>query len=1289
MSHNLRSPLELPLQGSALIEASAGTGKTYTIAAQYVRFILAHIESKGAAPLRSEPLLPPQILVVTFTKAATAELKERIRQRLVDAADWFRQPPDRQSGDVVIDGLREQYAPEQWSACAYALQTASEWMDEASVKTIHSWCQSVLREHAFSSGSLFAQTLSTDLEHIRLDAARDYWRSFIYPLSADALQAVRSVAATPHALMARVNKVWAQPVSAGLAGSMPAGFRSTDLAIEQWVAEAQARYAENLLVQHRAWQQHLPRWYVLIDQGEQRGLFNKPRTINSKKSRKDFAGIEQWLQLDAADALKEPPALSKALLDNYGPAKFPSLYEGELPPMDLLNALADLQAAIKRKVDISQPLLDHARQWIKQRFSDQLHQQALMGFDDIIEQTRRALLGEHGDTLSEVLRSQYPVAMIDEFQDTDPDQYAIFNAVYDIAQSRDDTSVCLIGDPKQAIYAFRGADIFTYLQARRDTQGRHYTLSTNFRSTQAMVSAVNGIFLPAESEQAGQAFLFDNRQGQPVPYIAAQARGHVGKLVFGPELAPDAEPKALTLWMAQLSDPEQQGSDNKPLSKEAYRELYAQHCAGYITDLLNSARAERTGIEQPNGEFTPLQSKDIAILVSTHQEGHLIQNALRERGIASVYLSDRNSVYDSAIAEDLYRVLLACASPGERTLVQNALYTHLLAQPLAELERLQHDDLAWDRQVEQFFELSAVWQTQGVLAMMYRLADMFAIAARLLSDVGGERLLTDYLHLAELLQTAATTLDGEQALLRYLHEQIFQREVSSHKVNAQPADEQIVRLESDAELIQIVTVHKSKGLEYPLVFLPFASLCRPVKASDEVFFYHDDNGQRQQALNADSTVLALADQERLAEDVRKLYVALTRARYACWVGVAPAGDWAQSAIAHLAGCFGAENPQLFSQAVSETWASHPCIQLGTVSQSHQREKSPQREKSLQQQLKVQDDDSATEIKVCRMPAGHSFTPWWIASYSALKYGALREPQSALESTLLESTLLEQSLPTQEVAETVEPAAPPVGHHQATLHDLPRGAGPGTFLHNLLEDAATIGFAKVAEQPDVRSALVEKRCRHGQWKARCEQLDQWLGAYLKQPFPLPGNKSSGGRGQVALADLHRYKAEPEFWLSVSGVSAERIDALVAASVMPQYPRPGLQGNYLNGMLKGFMDLVFEHDGQYFIVDYKSNYLGADDSAYTVAAMRDNILSSRYDMQYVLYTLALHKLLKNRLGDKYDYEQHIGGVVYLFLRGYSAPGAGAFTDKPPRALIEQLDALFMIKGAENSNIYGEQA
>ena len=354
MSITLQSPAQLPLQGSVLIEASAGTGKTYTIAALYVRFILAHVprrtdissEPNEHKPVREKPLLPADILVVTFTKAATAELKDRIRQRLVEAAQVFK--TDTLHPDPFLNALKAEFAQEYWPSCSYALQLASEAMDEASIKTIHSWCQSVLREHAFSSGSLFSQQLLTDLELIKLDAVRDYWRNFVYPLSSSNYQHFIQVATTPHDLLARINGLWdlVTPVTE------PLHFNAI-------YTTALAQHQAALRQAHLSWQSMLERYLALIEQATLQQWFTKPRTYNSKKARIDLQSIADWLALPVDAAMQQLPQLKDSVLKNYG-KEFLAHYTGHALAEDFPAALLELQQLLTQQPDIRPALFQHA-----------------------------------------------------------------------------------------------------------------------------------------------------------------------------------------------------------------------------------------------------------------------------------------------------------------------------------------------------------------------------------------------------------------------------------------------------------------------------------------------------------------------------------------------------------------------------------------------------------------------------------------------------------------------------------------------------------------------------------------------------------------------------------------------------------------------------------------------------------------------------------------------------------------------------------------------------------------
>ncbi|MDX1705376.1 exodeoxyribonuclease V subunit beta [Pseudidiomarina sp.] len=1208
-------PLRFPLHNSRLIEASAGTGKTYTIAALYLRLVLNH----GNQDERfGDFLTPEQILVVTFTDAATEELRDRIRARLSEAAAYFRQQTDQADG--FLQGLRAEYADaEAWPALARKLELAAQSMDEAAVHTIHGWCNRMLREHAFASGSLFSQQLNTDTKQHWLTAARDYWRTFIAPLTAQQVDAYRLLTSefnSPEAIYAGVRNLLNDVPTADLAP--PAQLLSEVQQAEQQLREE---------FHSKPWQSWLADARVFLDE------VIASKQAHGNKLRRDR--VSNWLQsLDewaAALALGESAALTPSLTESawqrLTPDGLRDALHIPLPEHPLWQTLEELHHSSRALPTIRTPLLHHAAQWLQRRFSALQQQRAEMGFDDMLSRLRDALRGKHGRSLAATIRAQFPVAMIDEFQDTDPTQYEIFDRVYQLKEPLPQTGIFLIGDPKQAIYSFRNADIYTYLQARRATAGRHYTLAVNFRSTDAMVAAANQLFERAREYPRG-AFLFGTTEDNPVPFTAVKANGLSRHFVIGDQPGP-----ALRLDVLQASDKEK-----KPVLQAAL----AAQTAEQIVTLLNDPSS---GFKHDDGSFARIQPGDIAILVNSAKEAAVIRSALRERAVQSVYLSDRDSVFAGAMASDLLRILQACAAPRDPGLLRAALASSLLALSLAALDLLNTDELEWDRRADQFLDYHELWQQRGVLAMLQRILHDFSVPARLLREDGGERQLTDILHLAELLQQQSALVEGRTGLLRYLAEHI---QLASDEGNRTDAAEQQVRLESDSQLVQVITIHKSKGLQYPLVFLPFISNCParhrrvsyPAKyhnAADELCLAYDKDdveGSQQ------------ADLERLAEDVRKLYVAVTRAQFATFIGLAPFQEFKDTALCYLAsGEFGSKVE--FGELVA---------QLSDLPQQKFEIDSPL--------TRYQADraDGGTLVS-CSMPAGHRMERWWVASYSALKYG---EQITADDADALNS-LEARHEQTSEVAATPEREPDP-----ASLHGFPKGAQPGTFLHNLLEDAANAGFAVLAADGDKLAQLVNERTRLEPWHSHQQMLRDWLHDYLQTPFK--ASPEGGADTTFTLAGLSSYQPEPEFWFATHQVRAQQLDQLVREHILPGQARPQVLPSQLNGMLKGFIDLVFEHEGRYYVADYKSNYLGPDASSYARTAMRDKILGSRYDMQYVIYTLALHKLLKARMGNAYDYDHHIGGAVYLFMRGYQADTAGAFFDRPPRELIERLEQLF---------------
>ncbi len=1204
--------LAFPLRGSQLIEASAGTGKTFTISALYLRLILGH---GGTESGFGRELLPPQILVVTFTDAATKELRDRIRTRLAEAARFFRD--EINAPDALVEQLRHQFPAEQWAACAGRLDIAAHWMDEAAVSTIHSWCQRMLREHAFDSGSLFTQTLETDHSDLLGEVLRDYWRLFCYPMHGDALNWVRTHWSGPGALLPRVRALFgsSRPVESG--DQTPAQ-----------IIEACLQERRQALTQLKApWLQWAQELRDICLQGV------AAKAVDGRKMQARY--FEPWfekLSAWAADEAQEQLDLGTGFT-RLTPEGMAEAWKGEPPHHPALDAIRELKTALDALPSPDAAVLEHAARWVSARFEAEKRRRAEMGFDDMLLRLDAALQAEGGERLATLIREQFPVALIDEFQDTDPVQYRIFEAIYSIEDNALDTGLFLIGDPKQAIYAFRGADIYTYLRARHATRGRLHTLDTNFRSSHAMVNGVNHVFERAELRDIGRgAFLFREGSDNPVPFVSVKSQGRRETLQI------DGSPvTAFNLW---------QLPSEQPVSGAIYRQQLAAVCASQIVELLNGGQQGRSGFVIEGQSLRGVLPADIAILVRDGKEAQAVRRELSSRGVRSVYLSDKDSVYAAQEAHDVLAWLKACAEPDVERPLRAALACITLDLPLIELERLNQDELVWERRVMQFRGYREIWRKQGVLAMLRRLLHDFELPQALITRADGERVLTNVLHLSELLQQAAAELDGEQALIRHLAEHLA--------LSGQAGEEQILRLESDEQLVKVVTIHKSKGLEYPLVFLPFICSTKPVDGSRLPLHYHDAAGNAHVSLKPTQELITQADNERLAEDLRLLYVALTRAQHACWLGVADLkrGNNNRS-ILHLSalGYLLGGGALLAESVALERWLAElaqdcPAIQYEPVpAVSEERFYPPLNQATLLKPL---------------IPTRRAAQNWWIASYSALRIGDSLSPAEAPESALAQKLSDDERL---------DPNAPRDALLSGgDIHRFPRGPNPGTFLHGLLEWAGSERFN--ADFEPLKDA-VARRCNRRGWQGWIDTLSDWLQHLQHEALRLNNDQPA-----VVLSELSQYQIEMEFWFASHKVDVLQMDQLVRQHTHNGAPRAGAEPSQLNGMFKGFIDLTFEHEGRYYVADYKSNWLGADDSAYTEQAMNASILDNRYDLQYVLYLLALHRQLKARLVN-YDYDQHMGGALYLFLRGTRSQSQGVFFTRPPRVLIESLDLMFQGK------------
>ncbi|MCI4568050.1 exodeoxyribonuclease V subunit beta [Lysobacter sp. CFH 32150] len=1194
--------LATDLRGRSLLEASAGTGKTYALAGLFARAVIV------------DRLRVPQVLAVTYTIAATQELHARVRARLQRAAElaaqWSEGDLETCAGDQpdtallrlllhtalhtdVCEGGRESLP-----ALRLRLRRAVREMDLAAITTIHGFCKRLLAEHALDADQpLLATELQPDNRASRRALAVELWREF----STDALgsdflrRAFGDIQGLADVMVQLVAPEELLPPPPATLPDDPrpareAAWQALRAAFETHGDEARAAVLAAIA----------------------------GKTLSNAQYKPDHvAGVWAWLaqcsratrtptQWHAKCAKYTPDALLA------GTSVKRAGHTPRSPLFDAMGAMLTADAALlpwREAVDLT--LLHRLRGAARAR--DQARKQAfnVRGFDDLVAGVYEALLTpEVRERLVAALQAQFPLMLVDEFQDTDARQWAIFD------QLSQHGGLVLVGDPKQAIYRFRGGDVHAYLRARHGV-GAASQLDRNFRSRPGVVAVVNALFadMPAEAMGAGI---------DVVPIHAAKSDDNT-------LLVDRAPAPALTFHsVPQRADGEGGWRDHKAAESV---EVAAALCARAIRDALQAAAEGRATRRDANGVQRALEPRDCAVLVRRHNEAQAVRDALATLGVPAV-ATGRQSLFSSEAAQELLTLLLALAAPGDERRLRATLALPLFGLDASALRALEDDGEQLRRWQLQFEHWRLRWQQHGPQAM---LADVVAQrAATVLALHDGERRLTHLLQLGELMQEARAARLGMHGQLDWLRAAID---------SADDADEaQWPRLESDASRVQILTLHKSKGLEFPLVFLPFVGIGRGGGNSSDFVSYHDTDGERVRQWKTElahdalpwKAASQLAAQEEREEDMRLLYVGLTRAIEALWVCGGALASHDKSALSRL---LRGNVP-----GAALRWALDGLLQV--------RSGLPDPDDTTR--LYLQD---AVVAPPAREPLRRLHRDWWIHSFSQLH----RQRPHGMQA-LVEETPASDERP---LAVAVE-----------TPRDL-RFSGErfGNVLHHALEhtDFAAwrdhAGEAPPPGQDDVlRRALQSQDYRDSDFADGVRALTPLVAATLNAPLP-------EGMRLCDVPPAQRI-AELEFHFTLDDASAMALLALLHAHGIARERRDFGAWPRLSGLMTGKIDLTYRVDGRVHVIDYKSNYL----SDYDATTLQQAMAASEYDLQALLYAVAVHRWLRLRLGDAYDFDAHFGGVRYLFCRGLDreAPARGVVVPTLPRALVEAVDELLAPAG-----------
>ncbi|MGB5157784.1 exodeoxyribonuclease V subunit beta [Desulfobacterium sp. N47] len=1213
--------INAPLYGTNLIEAGAGTGKTYTIESLFLRLI---IENK---------LTIDQILVVTFTKAATEKLKERIRSKLAKAKEAFseglkdKRPDDTLSEDALpkdalIDALCEKY--ENHTLAYDLINNALINFNEAAIFTIHGFCARILSDYSFETGNLFDTELVTDQTDLVQEIAEDFWRINFYRAEPEFINYCLTKISGPDYFSRLVSKQVSSRIII-----IPE--------IEKPQLESLTDYRSIINEIKNEWLTSTDEIRALLLNPALKGnIYGTVEPLENGMSKREIKIHSMFFEMDnfLDDRHAGFPIFDK--FENFCSEKIGKSTKSKqkIPSHKFFNLCDQLLAkSIEVKAQFDRYIIYLKKTFINyadDKLVKRKQSKNIQYYDDLLTKVKDALLSPDGNDLAVLIRLKYKAALIDEFQDTDPVQYEIFSGLFDSK----DSVLFIIGDPKQAIYSFRGADIFSYIKAAKSVDNKN-TLIENWRSSPGLIDAVNAIFSGIK-----YPFVFEE-----ISFINGVS-GH--KENYGRENETSLSCAPLTLWHLFSDD---FIIKNKPVTKNNAQKIICESVASEILRLLTSSK---------NDAGKSIKQSDIAILVRTNTQARMVKKSLSKRRIHSVIYSIDN-VFSSDEATELGRVLAAASDPSNERKIKAAIVTDIFGVSGEEIDSFKNNPLLPEKWQSLFIECHRLWNKYGFIEMFGYFMKKERVKERLALFHDGERRITNLLHLCEILhKVSIEKTPGINGLIRWFAEQ--------RDVLRQNEEEHLLRLETDNDAVKIVTIHKSKGLEFRVVFCPFNWHGSEIR--DEEVLFHDQSGGRNLILDLEKneSSRSIAGKELLSENLRLLYVALTRAKEKCylvWGRINTAETSPMAYLLHYARNNEYDGDKDIINAVKDYFKSQDTdVLLNDLDKLEKRAGGtidicviPPPGTGIYYPLQ-----KSTEQCFARNFTGKIDDTFRISSYSSLVASSFAGHDSKDVDAGLRSYLTDFSQE-QSISE------------QTGIFSFPKGARSGTFFHDLFEHMSFLDSDSETRQKLVDDKLTEYGFG-AKWKdSVCSMINKVLEAGLNA---YTGSASEEMTIKLSEVSMKQRVNEMEFYFPLKMITPQTIKKIFYdygnIKINNDYPAwiENLSFSPSQGFMKGYIDMVFYAKNKVFFVDWKSNHLGNNYENYEKTSLIEEMDKESYILQYHLYLLALHQYMRLKYTD-YNYNNSFGGVFYIFIRGVddlSAPGSGIYYDMPDISLIDAL-------------------
>ncbi len=1142
---------KIELDGISLIEAGAGTGKTYSITNIYIRLLLEKNYDSG------------EIAVVTFTVAAADELRERIsnklRELLTSLESGAENIPDEFSSLVNNSNIDES---------KIKIELALRSLDEAPIFTIHKFINKITKENAFESRSSFDAEISDDKTEILSSIIIDFIRSKINSYNRyiqkminwseynkELISFIKSVSDKPYLL----NEIKCDDISEN---EIFDGLDELANSAEVFKNYFSGNENNRLLFKgfaHAASKVNFDEMLELASNiiSDKYSIFEK-----AEKFEKHF----KW-------------AYTQTFEKRFG--EYKPLSEDILTVQKAIMHLFDAEnaAAIAKKCFKSAFALE-ALEYYHKAVHKIKNQKQILFYDDIINSVYSVVKENADSELKKNVSRKYSIALIDEFQDTDETQCVIFGNLFN--------NLIYIGDPKQSIYRFRGADIYSYIEVSKKSTNR-YNLQINWRSEEKLLSAVNAFFSCSDP--------FRNKD---IDFVPAEPCMKIGKMTV------DDSNDVMNIRFQSYSNQSE---------LNVYEDITRE-----IVSLLELSSKDKAVIPEENSA-RPLRASDIAILVYKNNEADEMRNYLSKKGIPSAIRSGK-SVFDSYEFTEFVQILSAMENPESMKKIKTALSVRFMGFTPAMIELLSDDDMSIH--AERFALYGRTASLKGLLEAYRMLIKDYSAVSNISVSPDAQRIITNMDHIAELLDERKRKKD--YSLSELASEVSESLDESSEKYE--------LRIERDDDAVQIMTVHKSKGLEFPVVFI--ASEFMRKMRDKELGFVCRINGKNSLVMNDGSEhynkiINTEYKDEILSENLRLFYVALTRAKFRIYLYHAEKKTTKQSeknkfsALNHI---LSSHDPSFEERETSDV--------LNEFAQKNGFLFTDISSLADSQDHTIYQPDSSVKLKARQFP-DIAFRNFKVASYSMIAEG--------------------KDIPYEHKTDDSQELYNQTGE-KVFLHEFPKGSEAGNCLHGVLE--------KLIEnkEPDVKvidSFLRMYGINYSYKKDVIRMIEEVKNAYFRSDDL-----------KFSLADVKKENmiSELDFHFSFDKFVSEKFEEIICEDAPGLHVRNTISEISITGFMKGFADMVFFHEGKYFILDWKSNYLGDYASDYSEEKLIQSMRSSKYAVQLYIYTFALYKLLKIRNKD-FSYDD-FGGFFYVYLRGVSAGSSnGIYYYRPSFDAVKKIE------------------